>query len=627
MTRFGKRKNSSKFGSSKNLLKRNPPADVLNKSKDALKSRAEHVKKHTTKELPYMGSAESAAIADLLNEPGNVKPEILAKKISDSDECLNNLAFNDAVKAYFDILSSTLESGGNNVLSKTSLDERVPLMVSVGISKILSEILDDLKKTSKTTIQQDTGKTIHFINVEDLFERVDDRFSKVINLKSQRVTDQTNEIAIYQIISEMDANTIEDALKTPHTSRIINGLLTVKEKHVGKTFKFEPSDPQVQAFSGGALKTSVENFLTGCGRITFVSNISATNKNNAKNVVAAIFGCIATHIISYTFIATVDGLIRSIMDAGETDIAKKLDNVLIHRAMIYPSLITAIDLYDMSESKFDNAMAHEIRTVAAVKDVFKAAIESYDYDASAIAAKTYRHEAPKVPSFLKSPEEILQAQMKLDKMLITKAKNAPGRATYNAPGSNVNGVNHPTIETQLANSRINKLEADWSFGRRRRSSKRRNSFGKKRRSSKRRASFGRRRRSSKRRVARASFGKKRRSSKRRLSKFGNDLENIISFGRKRRSSKRRVAEFGRKRRSSKRRASLFGRRRRSSHKRRNSFGKKRRSSKRRVAEFGRRRRSSHKRRALRSSFGKKRRSHKRRASLFGRKRRSHRRRI
>ncbi len=618
MTRFGKRKNSSKFGSSKNLLKRNPPADVLNKSKDALKSRAEHVKKHTTKELPYMGSAESAAIADLLNEPGNVKPEILAKKISDSDECLNNLAFNDAVKAYFDILSSTLTSGNNKVLSTTSLDERVPLMVSVGISKILSEILDDLKKTSKTTIQQDTGKTIHFINVEDLFERVDDRFSKVINLKSQRVTDQTNDIAIYQIIGEMDAATIADALKTPHTSRIINGLLTVKEKHVGKTFKFEPSDVQVEAFSGVALKTSVENFLTGCGRITFVSNISAiSSKDNAKNVVAAIFGCIATHIISYTFIATVDGLIRSVMDAGETDIAGKLKDVLIHRAMIYPSLITAIDLYDMSESKFDNAMAHEIRTVAAVKDVFKAAIESYDYDASAIAAKTYRHEAPKVPSFLKSPEEILQAQMKLDKMLIIKGTK---KADYTAPAD---------ISRQLADSRINKLEANW-FGRRRRSSKRRNSFGKKRRSSKRRASFGRRRRSSKRRVARASFGKKRRSSKRRLSKFGNDLENIISFGRKRRSSKRRVAEFGKKRRSSKRRASLFGRRRRSSHKRRvarASFGKKRRSSKRRVAEFGRRRRSSHKRRALRSSFGKKRRSHKRRASLFGRKRRSHRRRI
>ncbi len=614
MTRFGKRKNSSKFGSSKNLLKRNPPADVLNKSKDALKSRAEHVKKHTTKELPYMGSAESAAIADLLNEPGNVKPDILAKKIKDSDECLNNLAFNDAVKAYFDILKTDLTSGNNVVLKTTSLDERVPLMVSVGISKILSEILDDLKKTSKTTIQQDTGKTIHFINVEDLFERVDDRFSKVINLKSQRVTDQTNDIAIYQIIGEMDANDMEDAMVTSHTKRIINGLLTVKEKHVGKTFKFEPDDGQVEAFSKNALKTSVGNFLTGCGRITFVSNISATNKDNAKNVVAAIFGCIATHIISYTFISTVDGLIRSVMDAGETDIAAKLNDVLIHRAMIYPSLITAIDLYDMSESKFDNAMAHEIRTVKAVKDVFKAAIESYDYDASAIAAKTYRHEAPKIPSFLKSPEEILQAQMKLDKMLITKGAK---KADYTAPADT------DAVAIQLADSRINKLEANW-FGRRRRSSKRRNSFGKKRRSSKRRASFGRRRRSSKRRVARASFGKKRRSSKRRLSKFGNDLENIISFGRKRRSSKRRVAEFGRKRRSSKRRASLFGRRRRSSHKRRNSFGKKRRSSKRRVAEFGRRRRSSHKRRA---SFGKKRRSHKRRASLFGRKRRSHRRRI
>jgi hypothetical protein len=583
MTRFGKRKNSSKFGSSKNLLKRNPPSDILNKSKDALKSRADDVKKRTTKELPYMGSAESAAIADLLNEPGSIDATMLAKKISDSDECLNKLAFVTSVNNYFTCATALLNSDNVNVLASTSLDERVPIMLSVGISKILSDIIDDLKKTSKTTIEQTSGKTVHFIKVEDLFELVDKQFSDVINIKSQRVTDQNNDVAVYQILDKIEND------KQDHNANIIKGLLGVNEKHVGKTFSINATGDYVVTggrsekfydFMKKTVVNDVKNFISGCGRVKFVSDLSSVTIAKRDEIVHTILSFIVIHVISYTFVSTFDGLIRSVMDAGETTaraIVDKLNGTIIHRAMVYPGMITAVDLYGLSEKTFDSEIAHEIRTVKSVKEVFKNAIETYDYDASAIAAKTYRHEAPKIPSFLKSPEEILKAQMKLDKMLITPTKNVGGIST------NLNYAG------EKADSLINQMDANW-FGRRRRSSKKRSSFGRKRRSSKKRSSFGRKRRSHRKsHKAVAAFGKKRRSSKRR----------VAEFGRKRRSSMKKRSSFGRKRTSHRKnlrvlRAS-FGRKRRSHKNRRASFGKKKRSSKRR-ASFGRKRRSSHRRR-------------------------------
>ena len=645
MTRFGKSRKSSSKRSLHGGITRNPPRDVLTKSLKNLRETKSDVLKHTTKELPYMGSAESAAIADLLNEPGVVDKTALKAKIKDSDECLNSLAFVETVDEYYKDLQKELKAGKKTarsaVFGKFHLDERIPIMVSVGISKVLAGIVDDLKKTAETTISQETGKKgkkIHFITVENLFEYVDKHFSKVINLKSQRITDQNNNISTYQVLQKIDAADLENSLKTPHVSGILTGLLKVDAKHVGETFAYTPTVASVIA----KLKDDVPKFINGCQRVEFIVDSSAVDKNRAEVIVGSIFACLATHIMSYAFVASADNLLRSVNEAGYTDageIEAQLDNAIFHRAMMYPSLIASLDLYDLSENAFDRAIAKEITTVTAVKTIFKNAIETYDYEASAIAAKTYRHEAPKVPSFLKSPEEVLQAQMKMDKMLIKPAAyndavtagsgGTPAQKALVTSMTYTNPADTDAVAGQKAAEFSNYLTAKhgtWSFGRRRRSSKKRSataSFGKKRRSSKRRvAEFGRKRRSSKKR---SEFGRKRRSSKRRhhavaefgkrrrrrsVAKFGQGgIEEQLGsgFGRRRRSHKKR-ASFGRKRRSMKKRAAVasFGRKRRSS-KKRHSFGKKRRSSKRR-ASFGRKRRSS-KRRA---SFGRKRRSSKRR---------------
>jgi hypothetical protein len=600
MTRFGKSRKSSSKRSLHGGVTRNPPRNVLTKSLKNLRDTKSDVQKHTTKELPYLGSAESAAIADLLNEPGDIDEDALKAKIKDSDECLNNLAFTNSVNYFVSALKDVLVGPDNRkLIDGMYLDERIPIMVSVGISKILSKILDDVKKSSKTALDNN-GRTKHFIRAEDVFSYVDKHFSKVLNLKSQRITDENSDLTVYRMFNKITGKTIGANLQeTTELGKIIKGLVTVHEKHVGKSFKVENFD--VNTFVNNSLAAGLLKFLSGCeGRISFVTDLSL--QIDAQSVVASIFGCIAVHIMSYTFVSAADNIIRTVIDAGIKDsdkIQAQLDNAVLHRALVYPSLVSAVDLYDLSENAYDHAIAKEITTVKAVREIFKEAIKAYDYEAGAIAAKTYRHEAPKIPSFLKSPEEILQAQMKMDKMLI-KNVTAPTskKANLDAIKKTEDVINQ---KSAALTERLSSLHGTWSFGRKRRSSKKRSSFGRKRRSSKRRvAEFGRKRRSSKKR---SEFGRKRRSSKKRsefgkrrrrrsVAKFGNtDIENIIQFGRRRRSMKKR-ASFGKKRRSMKKRAS-FGRKRRSS-KRRASFGRKRRSSKRR-ASFGRKRRSSKRR--------------------------------
>ncbi len=648
MTRFGKSQINHDT-----LLSRNPSRSVVEKSISKLKANKEKIKSLTTKDIPYVGVAESAAIADLFNEPGSVDKDTLEAKFNDSDECLNSLAFTVCVDNFYKEIRSKLNQKTNNaILDKFFLDERVPIMLSVGITKILSDIIEALKKTSESAIDQsgtNRGKRIHFINVEDLFAYVDKHYGDVINLKQQRITDQNSNLKIYDVLKDITDSSYAASLAKDHVKRLLTGLTKVDEKHVGDTFSVTIADPHTSLGLDGC----VANFLTACKRVVFVTNISAINNNYAKYAVGAIFGVIATHIMSYAFYSAIDEVLRSLEQANKkfSAGANPLDGKMFHRAMMYPSIVAALDLYGLSESTFDHAIAKEITTVKAVREVFKEAIKNYDYEASAIAAKTFRHAAPKVPSFLRSPEEILEAQMKLDKMLVTAPGTAGGPAAavgkYTKQPSWITTNSIAGQKALTAMERAENTYGTWSFGKSRKSRKSRRSmkFGKSRKSRKSRRSmkfgeegkvevlFGRRRKSrrsmkfgeegkvevlfGRRRKSRraAAFGKRRKS--RRSMKFGEELQ-IPQFGKrrksrrssfgKRRGSKRRSMKFGNdmgdmvagisfgKRRGSKRRAS-FGKRRGS--KRRASFGK-RRGSKRR-ASFGKRRGSKR-----RASFGKRR---------------------
>lgn len=520
------------------------------------------------------GSRESEAISKLFKEKNDVNLEDETDRIS-KKFCLNFLAFVDDVSV---VHNNYLDVNKKGTPVKLQLDERVPIMISVGITRILCNIIRST--TPKTVIDPQSGADITMYS------------SKAILDKAFSVLKSSTDSTVKQL-----GVTTQRSLKGNYDDLRITGQkygLAISQQ-VSDLFKTDPEKTAgnfQSSINGGGivslLRTSIKGYLQG--------ELNATNSKFSteyKTAMEDVLVLIAAIVIAFTLLRYYDTFFTH-ADKSQKPVSAYTgaNQVVLHRTMTWPTLTAVLEVFGVSTSRFDEDMAYQIEHIKEVQNVFKEATKAYDQSTSKLSAVNSTYSKAKNQLFVTEAEK-REAEKLYDSLAVTRK----GPPTAFPPRN--------MYRSQVADE-IAKRNLGLSFGRRRKSRKSRKSR------KGRKSSFGRKRKSS------------RRHRKRRVSKFGNDddeseSDDLAMFGRRRRKSGKKA------RKSRKSRKSSFGRKRKGSrksrkhHKRRSHFGDPLLDQINSGAQFGRRRKSSKKARKShkkRSSFGKRRRRSHKKAGSF-----------
>lgn len=442
-----------------------------------------------------------------------------------------------------------------------ALDERAGLMASVGAAMVVCKILHGVR--SKTFVGED-GLEKQLIQLEDLIEYIHDNHGDVITLdqtssaafdRMTRDQRRNHERHLLKLILEDIVQVTENnvAAKVPVIGHFfydtkIQAMAMVPEDAVGKAWAtFESGGKpgrNTDAFEASKITESVYRrlmvdtykVLMGSPRIKISSNLSIkangkTVQEMAVDIAVVILSLVAFHVLTYANTAALDFYIKlarkAINKANEVTF-DGTNNVVTH-SVFAPGLFAALRMYGVSEGTFDDEMAFQINTNAQVKELFKAAHESYDTEgANKIGAKMFISKADDTPQWLMSKDELTKNVQEFKRT--AGAANAGPSGAYSTAltAAKVNTKNDEvakalseavknSYDLQGVASRLKKISG---FGRRRR-----RSSGKKAlsvrgsQSDSRTTSFGRKRRSS-RKVKKASFGRRKKRSSKRKASFG-----------------------------------------------------------------------------------------------------------
>jgi hypothetical protein len=169
---------------------------------------------------------------------------------------------------------------------------------------------------------------------------------------------------------------------------------------------------------------------------------------------------------------------------------------LVPHTVFAPGLLAALELYKVSEGRFDDEMALQLNTNKEVKELFKAAHTSYDMDDESSGAKSYVRATDTTPAWLMSAEDKLKYEQQFEKIKEYSGKRVDTAVNPITPAQSAKQLAEAFTNYRDTQGVAKRLGAITGFGRRRRRSGKKASFGRRKRTSHKKASFGRRKRKS-----------------------------------------------------------------------------------------------------------------------------------
>jgi hypothetical protein len=250
----------------------------------------------------------------------------------------------------------------------------------------------------------------------------------------------------------------------------------------------------------------------------------STIQNYLNNAVNVVLGSVALHVISYALAYAVDAYIRLAIHGAD-----RVDNTITFNAngdsesanvitpqMIYPGIKSALDMYGVHLSEWDNKVAFYLRTNDKVYGIFEYAKKLYDIDTTKPAVKGFMNAKMLDPMWMTSREDKAKLQDLYDK--VKGRRNNVDNISDKLRSATPHGDEYGQLAGTIIRSQM--LGVSASFGRRRK--RRSASFGKKKHGKRRSASFGKKKHGKRRS---ASFGKKK-HGKRRSASFGKKTRRV-----------------------------------------------------------------------------------------------------
>ncbi len=489
------------------------------------------------------GLAEAAVISEFLHERNNINTTDVEERFKEMS-CLDFLAFVKPVTDIHDKLNitrgATQTTQGTPV--KFQMDERVPIMISVGITRVLCNIIHSVQP--KVTIDPNSGDEKGFYDSEKLMNKAFEMLKMSTDTTAQSIG-----------VTSMTA--LKSGNKGIKLRDQITKLFTIKNNSTAGNFAASLSLDSSNSKIDYNLREAVKNYLDSDKGANY------TYTTNYKESMISVFTLIAAIVIAFTFLRYYDMFFVTADDNG-TDVTDYENGILFNRTMTWPTLTAILESFGTPWQQFDSDMAEQIKRIKEVREVFLAAYKTYDEGSAEINAVTSKPRTMK-PRLFMSEQEKDEAKKQYDK--VAKKTTGPlqveGKA-YRDPTTNELYVKSKDRKDLAQLYARQELGLPINFGKRRRKSSKKSRKGRK-------SSFGRKRKGS----------RKTHSRRRRVSKFGETTnskdEGANAFG-KRSKSGRKSRKSRKMRKSRKGRKSSFGKRKgsrkvsRKHRKRRSRFG-------------------------------------------------------
>ena len=533
-------------------------ASSVSEAEQILARQAAQRKQSVYKGPMRKGSALEAALAKKFKESRAMEgdAELLKEKAIHDGECVNRLAFYDLVGNVFEAMRDNTKNGaGGNVAglsavpppvaasgggvatttkTQMELDERVALLTSAGIARVICEIVHSIP--TKETEDGDFHE-VKKMKLEDIYAYMVKHHSDVI-LTDLDEADEPDALSARRAIRKFAVDAagnaigstadVLDSVGAAGMNVLIGKLVTVAPENVGKRFQVATitlgdgkGTGELWTTAIAAVSDFVQPTMGGnkSSSIIITTDVAGLTKEQAAKAATILLTPIVFHMISYIYVSVIDSMLATYKKSGNLA-AFDASGIVFHYNLAYPSIVAVMDMYEVNEEDFDHYVAKMIDSIPAVSKVFKAAKKAYDATATP-RGRVYRGKADDTPAYFQTEEEKRRAAEEFESMKYENKKSTAKPVDVSAfTGKSAADIAGLAAQGRLARAEL--LGTPVAFGRRhkkRGSKKRAASFGKRksrkarRGSKKRAASFGKRkaRRGSK----KNSFGKKRRSAGRR----------------------------------------------------------------------------------------------------------------
>ncbi len=534
-------------------------ASSVSEAEQILARQAAQRKQSVYKGPMRKGSALEAALAKKFKESRAMEgdAELLKEKAIHDGECVNRLAFYNLVgNVYTAMRDNTKDGAGGNIngLSvdvptgvvataggggappthpRLALDERVALLTSAGIARVICEIVHSIP--TKETEDVDFHE-VKKMKLEDIYAYMVKHHSDVI-LTDLDEADEPDALSARRAIRKFAVDAagnaigstadVLDSVGAAGMQSLIGKLVKVAPENVGKRFQVATitlgdgkGTGELWTTAIAAVSDFVQPTMGGKSSIVITTDVAGLTKDQAAKAATILLTPIVFHMISYIYVSVIDSMLATYKKTGNPAAFDASGNVF-HYNLAYPSIVAVMDMYEVNEEDFDHYVAKMIDSIPAVSKVFKAAKKAYDATATP-RGRVYRGKADDTPAYFQTEEEKRRAAEEFESMKYENKKASKPVDTRDFSGANNTAENIAKLAAESRLARAELLGTPVAFGRRhkkRGSKKRASAFGKRksrkarRGSKKRAASFGKRkaRRGSK----KNSFGKKRRSAGRR----------------------------------------------------------------------------------------------------------------
>jgi hypothetical protein len=405
------------------------------------------------------------------------------------------------------------------------LDERVQVQLSIAAALVINKILQSVP-SHEVVDQGSAFSTKTVIYFEDLVVYIQRKFGDVISLDFDNDYDGDFSSLSDDEVRRFARKLLKKLVLTPAAAENTFAshaemMVPVKAASVGKVWESKGFAMSAKVSSDAIMVGTEKILVEGNAGIAFgtkfkvdIASSGTTIQNTLNNAVCVVLGSVALHVISYALAYGVDAYIRLAIHGADRDNNTITFNAegagdaanVITPQMIYPGIKSALDMYGVHLTEWDNKVAFYLRANSHVLNIFMHAKKLYDIDTTKPAVKGFMNAKMLDPMWMTSREDKAKLQD-----LYSKVKGRRN-GTSAAPTPAYTGLNQASADVIRANDfdalsesivKSQKLGMSASFGRRRK--RRSASFGKKKHGKRRSASFGKKKHGKRRS---ASFGKK-----------------------------------------------------------------------------------------------------------------------